>query len=150
MRLFHLLIPLLAIGCGGRDAAVEEPFRPVRSFAVSAYTRQSRDFAALTTADDAVNLAFKISGRVVDIPVAKGAMLIADMIGLPVYHAESGESLGEIADVSDVAGRRIYTVKTERGEVMLPDVAEFIKEISEEGGMRVLPIPGFFDNADEI
>lgn len=85
-----------------------------------------------------------------DIPVAKGAMLIADMIGLPVYHAESGEKLGEISDVSDVAGRRIYTVKSGRGEVMLPDVAEFIKEISEEGGMRVLPIPGFFDEADEV
>lgn len=85
-----------------------------------------------------------------DIPVAKGAMLIADMIGLPVYHAQSGESLGEISDVSDVAGRRIYTVKYAGKEVMLPDVPEFIKEISEEGGMRVLPIPGFFDEADEV
>jgi RND family efflux transporter MFP subunit len=32
----------------------------------------TRDFAALSTADDAVNLAFKLSGRVVDVPVAKG------------------------------------------------------------------------------
>ena len=85
-----------------------------------------------------------------DIPVAKGDMLIADMIGLAVYHIESGVKLGEISDVSDVAGRRIYTVKTEKSDVMLPDVAEFIKEISEEGGMKVLPIPGFFDDADEI
>ena len=85
-----------------------------------------------------------------DIPVAKGAMLIADMIGLPVYHAESGERLGEISEVSDVAGRRIYTVKHKGGEVLLPDVPEFIKEISEENGMRVLPISGFFDEADEV
>lgn len=35
-------------------------------------TSVNRDFAALSTADDAVNLAFKLSGRVVDIPVAKG------------------------------------------------------------------------------
>ena len=35
----------------------------------------TRDFAALSTADDAVNLAFKISGRVVDIPVAKGQLV---------------------------------------------------------------------------
>ena len=94
-------------------------------------------------------------GRVIylsreDIPVPKGAMLIADMIGLPVIHAESDERLGEISDVSDVAGRRIYTVRTAGGEVMLPDVKEFIKEISEERGMRVLPIPGFFDAADEV
>ena len=85
-----------------------------------------------------------------DIPVAKGAMLIADMIGLAVYHAESGESLGEIADISDVAGRRIYTVKYEGREVLIPDVPEFIKEITEERGMAVLPIPGLFDTADEV
>ena len=85
-----------------------------------------------------------------DIPIAKGAMLIAEMIGLPVIHAESGERLGELADVQDYAGRRIYSVRTPSGEVLLPDVPEFIKEISEEGGMKVLPIPGFFDKADEV
>lgn len=85
-----------------------------------------------------------------DIPVAKGAMLIADMIGLAVYHAESGEPLGEIADISEVAGRRIYTVKYDGREVLIPDVPEFIKEITEERGMAVLPIPGLFDTADEV
>ena len=85
-----------------------------------------------------------------DIPLAKGAMFIADMIGLPVFHAESGESLGEIAEINDIAGRRIYTVKYQGRQVLIPDVPEFIKEISEEGGMCVLPIPGLFDEADEI
>ena len=94
-------------------------------------------------------------GRVIylsreDIPVPKGAMLIADMIGLPVYHKESGEPLGEISDVSDVVGRRIYTVKYQGKDVLIPDVPEFIKEIDEERGMAVLPIPGLFDLADEI
>ena len=84
-----------------------------------------------------------------DIPRGEG-MLLADMIGLPVYHAESGESLGEISDVSDSAGRRIYTVKYEGKDVLIPDVPEFIKEIDEERGMKVLPIPGFFDNDNEI
>ena len=85
-----------------------------------------------------------------DIPVAEGAMLIADMIGLSVYHAETGESLGELSDVSDVAGRRIYTVKYQGREVLVPDVPEFIKEISEDKGMAIMPIPGLFDLADEI
>ena len=84
------------------------------------------------------------------IPVAKGAMLIADMIGLPVYHAESGERLGEISDVDDTRAGRLYSIKTERGTVLLPGVPEFIKEISEEGGMKVTPIPGFFDEGDEV
>lgn len=85
-----------------------------------------------------------------DVPLPKGAMFIADMIGLPVYHAERGESLGEIVDVSDVAGRRIYTVKYQGREVLIPDVPEFIKEISEDRGMAIMPIPGLFDDADEI
>ena len=55
-----------------------------------------------------------------DIPVKKGAMLIADMIGLHVYHKESGESLGEISDISDVAGRRIYTVSIRAGMFLSP------------------------------
>ncbi len=84
-----------------------------------------------------------------DVPLAKGAMFIADMIGLPVIHAESGEVLGELADVSEISGRRIYTVKTSGRDVLLPDVTDFIKEITEEG-MKVLPIPGFFDEADEV
>ncbi len=85
-----------------------------------------------------------------DIPLADGAMFIADMIGLPVYHAESGESLGKISEVNDIAGRRIYTVKHMGREILIPDVPEFIKEISEEGGMAVMPIPGLFDEADEV
>jgi 16S rRNA processing protein RimM len=83
-----------------------------------------------------------------DIPVGEGEMLIADMIGLPVFHSESGEPLGELTDVSDVAGRRIYTVRYEGRDVLIPDVPEFIKEIGEEG-VRVLPIPGLFDD-DEV
>lgn len=84
-----------------------------------------------------------------DVPLSEGAMFIADMIGLPVFHYESGESLGEICDVSDIGARRIYTVKYDGREVMIPDVPQFIKEISEQG-MKVLPIPGLFDNADEV
>ena len=85
-----------------------------------------------------------------DVPLSEGAMFIADMIGLPVFHADSKEPLGTISDISDVAGRRIYTVNHQGRDVLIPDVPEFIKEISEERGMAVLPIPGLFDTADEV
>lgn len=83
-----------------------------------------------------------------DVPKGEGAMFLSDMIGLPVYHAESGERLGEISDVVEVSGRRLYTVRTSDGERMVPDVKEFIKEISDEG-MKLLPIPGLLSD-DEI
>ncbi len=85
-----------------------------------------------------------------DIPLSEGAMFIADMIGLPVYHVESGESLGKISEVNEIGGRRIYSVDYNGQQVMIPDVPQFIKEISEERGMAVLPIPGLFGGADEV
>ena len=80
-----------------------------------------------------------------DIPVPKGAMLIADMIGLPVVDFDTGRVYGEISDVRDGVRYKLYTVKTENGDVILPGVDEFVKEITEEGGMLVRPIPGFFE-----
>ena len=80
-----------------------------------------------------------------DIPVPKGAMLIADMIGLPVVDFDTGRVYGDISDVRDGVRYKLYTVKTDSGEVILPGVDEFIKEITEERGLLVRPIPGFFD-----
>lgn len=81
-----------------------------------------------------------------DIPVARGAMLLADIIGLPVVDFDTGRVYGEVCDVRDGVRYRLYTVKCPDGsEVILPGVDEFIKEISEERGVVVKPIPGFFD-----
>ena len=104
---------------------------------------------------DSMEAADALRGRILyakreDLKLAPGVMLIAEMIGLPVYHAQSGEKLGEISDVDDTKAGRLYSIKTEGGVVLLPGVPEFVKEISEEGGMKVLPIPGFFDEGDEV
>lgn len=83
-----------------------------------------------------------------DIPVAEGEMLIQDMIGLPVIDYNDGTVYGEITDIYDGAASKIYTIKTKKGDVLFPAVSEFVKEINEERGVLVTPIPGFFD--DEI
>ena len=80
-----------------------------------------------------------------DIPVPKGACLIADMIGLPVIDLDSGKVYGTLSDVSDAARGKLYTVKTESGEVLIPDRPEFIKKIDTDAGVFITPIPGFFD-----
>jgi 16S rRNA processing protein RimM len=81
-----------------------------------------------------------------DVPVPKGAMLIADMIGLDVIDIDTGRVYGKISSVDDGVRYKLYTVETEGGKVILPGVDEFVKEISEERGMLVRPIPGFFDS----
>ena len=85
-----------------------------------------------------------------DIPVKRGAMLVADMIGLPVIHQQTGKLLGSLSSVDDAPCGQLYAVSTDKGEVLLPAVPEFIKEIDPERGIFVLPIPGFFDEADEV
>ena len=83
-----------------------------------------------------------------DIPVPEGRVLIADMIGLDVIDADSGRVYGRLTDVTDGVRHQIYTVKTERGEVLFPAVDEFLEEIDTERGVFIHTIPGFFD--DEV
>lgn len=81
-----------------------------------------------------------------DIPVKEGAMLLDDMIGLPVIDGRDGRVYGEVTAVDEVPRGLMYTVLTPEGrEVLFPSVPEFIKEIDPSRGMIILPIPGFFD-----
>ena len=80
-----------------------------------------------------------------DIPLAKGAILVQDMIGLEVRDANTGRIYGIIDDVQDAPRGKLFTIKTDTGTVLLPDVAEFVKHIGEDG-MLVTPIPGFFED----
>lgn len=74
-RVCYLLIPIMVVACGGRSGVVAPEPQVVKCVVATPVEYVSRDFAALSTADDAVTLAFKISGRVADIPVAKGMVV---------------------------------------------------------------------------
>ncbi len=80
-----------------------------------------------------------------DIPLPPGQMLLQDMIGLSVIDADTGRVYGKIKDITDAPRSKIYTVETEGGEVLFPAVPEFVKEIDENRGVLIRPIPGFFD-----
>ena len=81
-----------------------------------------------------------------DIPLKKGAVLLADMIGLDVIDLASGKLLGKIKDITDAPRSRILVIETDGGrEVLLPDIKEFVKEIDADRGVFVTPIPGFFE-----
>lgn len=63
---------IFLVTCHGGDARPSVAVQPVKCVVAKPLHNVKRDFAAMATADDAVNLAFKLSGRVVDAPVAKG------------------------------------------------------------------------------
>ena len=78
-----------------------------------------------------------------DLALPEGTMLIAEMIGLPVYHEQTGDKLGELKDVIHPAHTDIYVITTPTGEAMVPVVAEFVKRV-DESGVYLLPIEGMF------
>lgn len=80
-----------------------------------------------------------------DIPMEEGSFFIEDLISLSVYDIDSGKLYGKIISVDNFGASDIYTVKTEKGEVMIPAVEEFVKEIDLEKGVFVRPIEGMFD-----
>ena len=81
-----------------------------------------------------------------DIPLKNGAILLADIIGLPAIDIDSGRVYGRVADIQDAVTSRLYVIETENGKnVLIPDVKEFIKEIKIYEGVFIRPIPGFFD-----
>lgn len=80
-----------------------------------------------------------------DIPLEEGDFFISDLVGLPVFDADSGFEYGTISDVFNTGASDIYTIKTADGERMIPAVPEFVIEIDTDRGVFVRPIEGMLD-----
>lgn len=72
MSLLYLLaLAVLLGGCAESSQPAVQP-RPVKVITATVLDRISKDFAGMATSDDEVNLAFKLSGQVMDITVSEG------------------------------------------------------------------------------
>ena len=78
-----------------------------------------------------------------EVMMPEGTMLVAEMLGLPVYHEQSGEQLGVLKDIIHPGASDIYVIDTPKGDAMVPVVAEFVKRVDEQG-IYLLPIEGMF------
>ena len=79
-----------------------------------------------------------------DLPLEEGDFFVQDLIGLPVYEEKTGEKYGTLADVISGAASDLYEVKTEKGNVLIPVVPEFVKNIDLESGIAIAAIEGMF------
>ena len=84
-----------------------------------------------------------------DIPIEDGAYFIADLIGLPVKHADTGEVIGTLTQVDSRGYADLYTVKTAEGEALVPAVPQFVPQIDPDDAVYVRPIPGLLDGGAE-
>lgn len=71
ISIFLLLLSAL-VACKSQGPAAGDALRTVKVAKVQAVGYVDRDFAGMATADDAVNLAFKIAGQVASVDVSKG------------------------------------------------------------------------------
>lgn len=69
-----------------------------------------------------------------DVKLPEGSFFLADIYGLEVRDAASGEVLGEIADVLTLPANNVYVVKGGARELMIPAVPQFIAETNIEAG----------------
>ena len=73
MRILLLLLLAASLcGCSRRRAPAAPAVRPVKVMTASRAGFIDKDFAGMATPDDAVTLAFKVAGQVLDVPVAEG------------------------------------------------------------------------------
>lgn len=112
----------------------------------AARVHQGNVLALLEGVED-VNAAMLLKGKTVllrreDLPAPPGGYFLADLLGLAVVDAATGERLGELSDILFPSSQSVYVVKGER-EWMIPAVPEFIESVDVDGGfMKVNLIEG--------
>ncbi len=80
------------------------------------------------------------------VPLEEGEYYHFQLIGMRV-ETESGEFLGEIAEVLDAQGANdVYVVQGPRGEILIPGIREVVRVLDVAARrMVIVPMPGLLD-----
>ena len=78
------------------------------------------------------NAVLYIDRKDADLPA--GSFFLADLMGLEVRDAQSGQVLGKIDDVLTLPANNVYVVRGGEREILVPAVPLFIAETNIEGG----------------
>lgn len=100
-------------------------------------------------------LADKMRGKILyadrdDINIEEGCYFLDDLIGLTVYDVDTNKVYGTVTEIANHGASDIYTVSNGNAEFYLPGVDEFIIDVDFEKGIAVRPIPGIFDEAENV
>ena len=89
----------------------------------------------ITTVEEAM----KLKGKVISIDrtgiiLPEGRHFLADLMGLTVLDAASGEELGNVEDILTPPAHNVYVVRGKGKEYMIPAVDAFLVETNVEAG----------------
>lgn len=68
-----------------------------------------------------------------DAKLEPGQYFLQDTIGLPVLDADSGQSLGQVAEVLELPASNVFVIRGEK-EHMVPIVPEFVIKVDVSAG----------------
>ena len=103
--------------------------------------------SGIKTLDDAAKYKNKVLFvRREDLDIPEDAVLICDLIGLPVIDKNTGRIYGKLTDVLQYTCQEVYEITDEEGkQTLIPNVPAFIAERDTEKGIFITPIDGFFE-----
>lgn len=96
----------------------------------------------------------KLRGTVIyikrsDVKLPEGRYFISDLLGCTVTDADSGKSLGILADVTETGANDVWHIKKDSKEYLIPAIDEVIVSVEPEKELVVIrPLKGIFDDED--
>lgn len=96
----------------------------------------------------------KLRGTVIyikrsDVKLPEGRYFISDLLDCTVTDADSGETLGILADVTETGANDVWHIKRDGKEYLVPAIDEVIVSVEpEKGAVVIRPLKGIFDDED--
>ena len=76
---------------------------------------------------------------------------IADIIGLPVYDADTNELYGEVKEIMQNGPTDVYVIRGKERELMFPAIPEVLISVDiDKGEIKIRPLKGLFDDEETI
>ena len=103
--------------------------------------------SGIKTLEEAVKYKNKvIYVRREDLNIPEDAVLICDILGLPVIDKNTGKVYGKLTDVLQYTSQEVYEITDDEGKkTLIPNVPAFIAERDTDKGIFITPIDGFFE-----
>ena len=81
----------------------------------------------------------------------EGRHFIAEMVGCEVRDADTGRVYGTLTDVFNRGANNVWEVRNGEKEYLMPDIPGIVVSVDIEAEVALVrPIPGIFDNAEEV
>lgn len=87
-----------------------------------------------------------------DVELDEGSYFVQDLLGMRVLDADTGREYGLLTEVTETGANDVYHIQDSNGKInLIPAIPDVIKETDvDENVMKITPIPGLFEDAEEI